>query len=246
MLIDLFGKYRKKVGTLEIRSLKQMWQVIANEIKSITGDNLNASHCENRWKVLERNYKAFVDNKRKTGRGRKIFEFSTEMDNIFHKKKNINPEIILESNTVEQLVMETVETHLQDDLANHPINETREVNTQNREVQNINSDVGRSSEPGNLNRELQNINADVVRSSEPGNPNVQKKTDRKSTLKKRNSILEDIREEKSSTMLALHTERVALERSKIAEMTRRNNLLEERNRILKENFAKDNLSDSLL
>lgn len=44
----------------------------------------------------------------------------------------------------------------------------------------------------------------------------------------------------------LKLERLELERSKIEEMERRNNLLEERHRFLKEHFAKDHLSELLI
>lgn len=65
------------------------------------------SHCENQWKVLEINYKRYIDNKTKTGRRRKCFEFVHEhvhfkqIVNVFEKKKNVNPELLLESKTID-------------------------------------------------------------------------------------------------------------------------------------------------
>ena len=54
----------------------------------------------NRWRVVERNYKKFVDNNNQTGRGRKFFEYTEEMEKICGKKKNLHPELLLDSSTV--------------------------------------------------------------------------------------------------------------------------------------------------
>ncbi|KAL1488699.1 hypothetical protein ABEB36_014498 [Hypothenemus hampei] len=58
------------------------------------------ANCENRWRVLERNYKKYIENNSQTGRGRKYFEFAEQMDTIFNKKRNVNPEILLTSSSV--------------------------------------------------------------------------------------------------------------------------------------------------
>jgi hypothetical protein len=42
----------------------------------------------------------YVDNKTKTGRGRKYFEYAEEMDSIFKKKRNITPAILLSTETI--------------------------------------------------------------------------------------------------------------------------------------------------
>jgi len=99
-LIDLYGKYREKVGTMKIRSLKQMWAIISEEMSETYKMKITPNNCENRWRVLERNYKKYVENKNSTGRGKKYFEFSEEMDQIFAHKKNVHPEILLSSEDV--------------------------------------------------------------------------------------------------------------------------------------------------
>ncbi|KAL1498421.1 hypothetical protein ABEB36_009227 [Hypothenemus hampei] len=55
----------------------------------------------NRWRVVERGYKKFIDNKNKTGRGKKFFEYEQEMDEMFSWKKNVNPVILLEASTID-------------------------------------------------------------------------------------------------------------------------------------------------
>ncbi|XP_072388524.1 uncharacterized protein [Diabrotica undecimpunctata] len=94
ILIDLYKKYRESVGTLEMKSLKKMWQVISSEFTSM-GLNYSGLNCENRFKVLERNYKKFVDNQNKTGRGRRVFEYFEEMNELYGNKKSVFPKILL-------------------------------------------------------------------------------------------------------------------------------------------------------
>lgn len=48
---------------------------------------------------MERNYKKIVDNNAKTGRGRKIFEFEAQFNEIYSNKVNIRPEILLTSSS---------------------------------------------------------------------------------------------------------------------------------------------------
>lgn len=72
LLLQLYKKYRKQVGTIQIKSLKKMFEEIGKEMEEITGMLIIGSNCENRWKVLERNYKKFIDNSNKTGRSRKV------------------------------------------------------------------------------------------------------------------------------------------------------------------------------
>lgn len=97
ILIDCYKMFRDKVGGMKMKSLKKMWEVIAAYIQEKYNIKYNAQHCENRWRVLERNYKKYIENNSKTGRGRRYFEFSKEMDDIFKMKRNIHPEILLSS-----------------------------------------------------------------------------------------------------------------------------------------------------
>ncbi|KAJ8942756.1 hypothetical protein NQ314_009967 [Rhamnusium bicolor] len=51
---------------------------------------ITIANCENRWKYLERSYKKYVDNNKKTGRGRRDFEYANELNDILGPKRNIN------------------------------------------------------------------------------------------------------------------------------------------------------------
>ncbi|KAL1489227.1 hypothetical protein ABEB36_014160 [Hypothenemus hampei] len=99
MLIDLYKSHRSKVGTLQMRNFKYMWEKISIELSRMLNTPVSAKHAENKWKVLERRYKAYIDNNKATGRGRKTFEFFEEMNAIYGTKRNVVPEILLSSTT---------------------------------------------------------------------------------------------------------------------------------------------------
>nr|CAI5837042.1 unnamed protein product [Callosobruchus analis] len=59
-------------------------------MRVLYGAQVAPSNCENRWRVLERNYKRFIDNQNQTGGGRMFFEFSKEMESLLGKKYKTN------------------------------------------------------------------------------------------------------------------------------------------------------------
>ncbi|GLV33239.1 hypothetical protein CBL_08407 [Carabus blaptoides fortunei] len=104
MLIEYYAKYKRKVGILEMRYNTALWKRIAEEFLKIN-IKVSGNNCQNRWKVLERNYKKFVDNQYKTGRGCKHFEYEKEMREIVGKKKNVHPEILLSTETEDHILI---------------------------------------------------------------------------------------------------------------------------------------------
>ncbi|XP_072385828.1 uncharacterized protein [Diabrotica undecimpunctata] len=104
LLIDLYKKYRNRVGTVEIRSVKMLWVIIAQELKK-HNVHVTPNNCINRWRVLERNYKKFVDDQNQTGK-RKYFEYKEEMDGVFTDRVNIRPEIVLHNEETDHDLVE--------------------------------------------------------------------------------------------------------------------------------------------
>nr|CAI5840288.1 unnamed protein product [Callosobruchus analis] len=49
---------------------KNLFEHMALKITRINKSNVTPGNCENRWKVLERAYKKYIDYSNKTGRGR--------------------------------------------------------------------------------------------------------------------------------------------------------------------------------
>nr|CAI5837043.1 unnamed protein product [Callosobruchus analis] len=89
-LLDLYKKYRNEVGSFQIRNFKKLWEIISGDMRVLYGAQVAPSNCENRWRVLERNYKRFIDNQNQTGGGRMFFEFSKEMESLLGKKYKTN------------------------------------------------------------------------------------------------------------------------------------------------------------
>ncbi|CAH1954221.1 unnamed protein product [Acanthoscelides obtectus] len=98
-LLQLYKVNRKKLGSYEVKNMKKLWEIIAHDLSTEYKITIPANKCENKFKVLERNYKKVIENNNKTGRGRKLFEYEQDMDEIFEKKKNINPVILLSSSS---------------------------------------------------------------------------------------------------------------------------------------------------
>ncbi|KAL1516161.1 hypothetical protein ABEB36_000080 [Hypothenemus hampei] len=92
-LIELYKKYRQ-------HDIKKMFEQISKELQVTLKQKVSCNNCENRWKHLARSYKKYKENMNKTGRGRKDFEYAIEMNEIFGEKRNINPILVLSSDTI--------------------------------------------------------------------------------------------------------------------------------------------------
>lgn len=100
LLIDFYKKYKPKVGSFEIKTIKRMWQKIASEVSNYSKVTILPHNCENRWRVLDRNYKKYIEQKNSTGQGRAYFEYAEEMEELFGKKKSIKPQLLLSTETI--------------------------------------------------------------------------------------------------------------------------------------------------
>nr|CAI5846312.1 unnamed protein product [Callosobruchus analis] len=85
LLIDFYKSNINKLGTFKVKNQRALFELISNEFKKINIVVAPTNYL-NRWKVLERNYKKFVDHQNQTGRGRKHFEYEVEMDEVLKKK----------------------------------------------------------------------------------------------------------------------------------------------------------------
>ena len=203
-LISLFQNYRDQVGSVKVRNMRKLWERIASEL----GDfNVSPSQCENRWRVLERNYKKYTDNTNKTGRMRRFFEFYEEMDAIYNKRKSIPPEMIV---TTETIYIPSIKEEVVVDDA--------------RDMDMDNSNIGEPSiEESSIMHEK----------TELRNPLKRNRT----IETNRNRILENMRNDKKTyyqQMVRIQQNRLDVEKEKLIEVKRRNQLLHERNSILKQ------------
>nr|CAI5838860.1 unnamed protein product [Callosobruchus analis] len=102
-LLDLYKKYRNEVGSFQIRNFKKLWEIISGDMRVLYGAQVAPSNCENRWRVLERNYKRFIDNQNQTGGGRS--ETITHLPKPSQPEQN-EPGSSKENEKVEELVLE--------------------------------------------------------------------------------------------------------------------------------------------
>ncbi|XP_074028929.1 uncharacterized protein [Leptinotarsa decemlineata] len=218
-LIEIFQENRKKVGTLEVKSLRRLWQLLAELMKSKYGVNVTPSQCENRWRVLERNYKKLIDNNNKTGRGRIHFEFEKEMEEILGHKKSVKPLMLLSSESVCGLI---------------------ETNKEEKQAGEVSMQT--------IDNEEESMNTCQDQSDKQGNsPNPQTK-EKRFEIKRhkvkftRNDILEKIRCDKlkyNTERLSIEKEKILLEKQKFEEKKRKNDLIEERNALIRRCIEKN-------
>ncbi|CAH1114779.1 unnamed protein product [Psylliodes chrysocephalus] len=88
-LLNLHKINKTKVESGNLKNMKVLWEVVARDISNKYRVTVMPHKCENKFKVLERNYKKTKDNNNKTGRGRRTFEFEREFDELYGKKQQI-------------------------------------------------------------------------------------------------------------------------------------------------------------
>ncbi|KAJ8911900.1 hypothetical protein NQ315_012314 [Exocentrus adspersus] len=253
VLLDLYQKYRNKVGTLAIPNLKKMWQIIANGIAQLLNMTFTPAQVKNRWRVVERNYKKYIDNNNKTGRGRKHFDYAKEMEQILGKKTNIRPELVLSQNTVSSLVTlvgpEEKDSGNIDKASDKALNNTSILDTPtiNASISVVNTpkatDINTPST--STDKGVKSIVSTPKHSLNKENEgcsiksNILTKKHRPAT---RNNILELIRQDRRDyykDCLKLKREKLELQKQAQTKLEARNELIRERNEILKEYLNRD-------
>lgn len=167
ILIEYYAKYKSKVGTLDMKNNAASWKKITEDFLKIN-IKVSGNICQNRWKVLERNYKKFVYNQNKTGelyfcslkltfmsyifnivgRGRKHFEYENEVREIIGKIKNIHPEILLSTETEDHIHIPEEEINISSVGSEEIENDTERKNIETRKQRVVknknNNDIGKT------------------------------------------------------------------------------------------------------
>lgn len=219
ILLDLYKLFRKQVGTMKIRNFKKMWEAISHEMKQKYQIYVTPGHCENRWRVLERNFKKYVDDSKKTGMGRKHFEYHEEMYDVLGKKKNVCPQLVLSTQTIDQNK-----------------NDTEKPRT------SISSNPDVSTEVAAKTTKATTVSlAEVTSKDEPTIAKKNKITVTRRSVTKNSDVLEKIRCDKrvyQENRIKYEKEKsdklFNLEREKVDIQITRNNLLKEKNDLMKE------------
>lgn len=202
-LIDEYEKKHKDVG-VKIRSFKILYEIISNILNSEFGLKLTGAQVNNKFQTLVRAYKAVVDNNKKTGRGRKCFEFEEQMERIFQKSKRVNPDILL----TETEVVKNIPTACSETLALQRNSLFENIYEQEE------SEQYNAPEPVEVQKKV---------------TKTVKNLKRKGT---RTDVLEMIRDDKQK----FYESYLKIQNAKLVELKRKNDLVEEKNKLLGEYF----------
>ena len=93
LLIELYKQHEHKHTTK-----KMMHEAISYHLKK-EGYNYSADQVAGRWKSLMRAYKNTKDNNSISGSARKVFEFESNLDELFEKDPSIIPVLTLSSSS---------------------------------------------------------------------------------------------------------------------------------------------------
>ncbi|KAL1509937.1 hypothetical protein ABEB36_004601 [Hypothenemus hampei] len=189
IFLGLYECHRKSVGTLKMKNFKKMYEEISKEMKRKTGKNITPTNCANRWRVLERAYKKYVADSNKTGAARKQFEYSEIMNNILGKKKNVHPELLLSSTTIDPMPISS------------DIDEGETTPIASSEIKSKSQEVPKKSEKKYQNRTLKSNLLREIREDrrqyykkrlEQEDQKLQQKVKENKILEEKNQILKEI------------------------------------------------------
>ncbi|KAL1488539.1 hypothetical protein ABEB36_015003 [Hypothenemus hampei] len=171
-LIDLYEKQKINLKSFKIKNVKAMWEIIAQELSTLTNGNYSKTACENKWKVLERNYRKYVEVVGLLNTPKKWKKFM--------EKKSINPELVL--GTTVHIPSDFEDTHNEDPDEN--MTSSSQQNEQAKEKKGV------EKRRSNLHRRktvLEKIREDRKEYQEKRLKQEQEKIE---LIKKRNEILQ--------------------------------------------------------
>ncbi|CAG9760158.1 unnamed protein product [Ceutorhynchus assimilis] len=210
-ILQLQNVVQSQLEGIKITKQKKLWEIIAEILNKEFHLKLTASQVENKWRTLLRAYKNVTDNNNKTGRGRKVFQYQEEMDIIFCKKKNINPEVLLSNETIVAIPESITST------------------TQNKK------DEHNSESP--LSSRMEFVSDTPTHSEMPmKNSDLEQRSIKIKRIVSRNDVLEKIRldrQKQHEQIVRKIEERIQLQKQKLTERKWQNYIQEERNTILR-------------
>lgn len=227
IFLDTYKMLKNKLGTVEVKTVRQMWQQISEKLRTLLNVEVTTAHCENKWRVLERSYKKFIDNQKSTGRGRKYFEFFQEMEEILGKKKSITPEILLSTDTIDLTA-----------LNNSKISTNNSLDPGSVELTNLyNSKISTNN---SLDPASVEIETEIIKENELPNKIIDNEKGtliKKRNIKRKITALEKIRIDRQ----LYYEKRLKQEDEKIKILKEKNELIRERNKILRQKYGAQDL-----
>lgn len=213
LLLDLLRAYRTKVGSSEIKTKKKMWEMLSLHLTRMTKVNITATHCENRWRVVDRNYKKYILNEKNTGSGREHFEYKTEMEALTGKKRSLRPANNVRTNNIDEIKEDPVRVNVVSTKV-----DSSSVST-SVDTLSVSTSVDTSSESTSVDTSSTKVKNEVqTKNKNKGNV---------SNMKRKNKRLE-ILQKMFLSREEYQKKRIEIELMKVAELKRRNDI-EQRN-----------------
>lgn len=94
VLIDLFKKYKPALAKGDIKTMKEMWEIIATELTNQFGMPITGAKCQNKFKVLERGYKKLQSDYESGKRFKKHFPYAKEFKDLKLRKYEFVPGLV--------------------------------------------------------------------------------------------------------------------------------------------------------
>jgi hypothetical protein len=105
MLIALYAEHESSMENTKIKK-KNVWRKICDQMKNI-GYNVTQQQVRNKWANLLNSHKQIRDNRKKTGSNRKTFQYFEQIEQIVHKRHDINPPFLAGSGVQNFLLLDS-------------------------------------------------------------------------------------------------------------------------------------------
>ncbi|KAG9484881.1 hypothetical protein GDO78_008144 [Eleutherodactylus coqui] len=98
LLIVTYSEYAHCFQSAKYKK-KDVWHTISERLQE-HGYNVTGEQCNNKWKLLMKQYKNVVDNNAKSGRSRISCRYYDELEEALGRSKEINPQITLNNSEI--------------------------------------------------------------------------------------------------------------------------------------------------
>lgn len=243
-LIHYYKKFRPHVGTLQVKNLRRLFEIICQKVNKDMKSNYTTSNCENRWRVLQRKYKKYALSGSKNKRARH-FEFAKEMAELVETYNNPRKEEETTTKEPEKII-------LGPKLLLYPNVVLNSTNSNTMSISN-NTNVVRQ-QPNNMSPIIINsanhnlINKNGTSQNNSSQQNASSSNDKNNCKVCDAKVAEKYYERKlqiEKDRLALKKRQVDLykefQQKKLDEKMRKNRLLEERNQLLRD-YLRNNVN----
>lgn len=134
LLISEYKERQDKMENGRLRKNKAFGEI--SEVMQKYGYKFTNEQCSTRFKTITRAYKQVKDQNARSGNGKKQYEYEKELDDLFGKRPNIQPQFVLGS--------ATDSSEITKDLEKSPSTSTNKRSATSTEPENEDGNTGKS------------------------------------------------------------------------------------------------------